>query len=52
MTRELAVALAKLWRCNECGRLMTIGQAYRAIAKGCTCGSTDVDLRPLAEVAA
>ena len=34
------------WRCQECGRRMTLAQAERAAFRsGCTkCGSVDIDL--------
>lgn len=36
---------AKQWQCQECGKLMTLKAAQRAMESGCSkCGGSDVDL--------
>ncbi len=43
----------KDWKCQECGKLMTLKQARRAMdsERGCLgCGGSDIDLAPITEV--
>ena len=47
------VRVVKDWQCQECGKLLTLKQAERALsnAQGCpNCGGADIDLAPLSEV--
>ena len=33
------------WRCQECGKRMTMAQADRAMSQGCAkCGGSDIEL--------
>jgi len=37
------------WKCMECGRLMTLRGAERAVSEGCPrCGGSDIDVAPIA----
>ena len=36
------------WKCMECGRLMTLRGAERAVSEGCPrCGGSDIDVAPM-----
>jgi hypothetical protein len=36
-----------LWKCAECGRVMTTRQAQRSMEKGCLAGCSGIDVEPL-----
>lgn len=38
-------AAVRDWKCEECGKRMTVAQASRAMSQGCAkCGGTDIQL--------
>jgi len=42
---EMRTKIPRDWKCQECGRLMTIYQAEKASRDGCPrCNSSDIDL--------
>ncbi len=35
----------KSWKCQECGKRLTLKQAERAVSEGCPkCGGSDIDI--------
>lgn len=38
--------VSKPFVCNECGKLLTLAQAEKAMRSGCSCGGYDIDVNP------
>lgn len=45
MAKPARKPVVKDWKCQECGRTMSLKQAQKAVSTGCKCGGVDIDLK-------